>query len=154
MGERAAIEGEVAREVVEVEEVLDAAVAVAEHHHRLELLRDDGLARIGEDLGCGEVEEGRVRARLRRGPDGVAEAHVDLKVQAGCAAAGRQRRARAGVFILGADRFDGNLLAVEADRVWRHWRRGDGAQVFPDGVERAVAPAQQVEVAGRAVGLV
>jgi len=51
LGEGRPIEFEVARQMVQIEEVLDAAVAVAEDDHGLELLCNDGLARVGQNPG-------------------------------------------------------------------------------------------------------
>jgi hypothetical protein len=42
--------------MVQVEEVLDPAVAVPEDHQGFELLGNDRLTRVGKYLGCGKVE--------------------------------------------------------------------------------------------------
>jgi len=152
LGEGRAIEFEAAREMVQVEEVLDAAVSVAEYDHGLEFFRHHGLARVGEQLGRGKVEQRRVGAGLRRGPDGVAKPHVDLQREARFPAPGGQCGARAGVFVFSADRLDADALAVEADGVGRNGRRDDRTQVLADRIEGAVTPAKQIEVARRPVG--
>ena len=41
---------------MQIKEILDPAVAVAQDHHRLKFLRDDRLARVGKHLGDGKVE--------------------------------------------------------------------------------------------------
>ena len=51
------VEFEVAREIVDIEEILDATVAFTEDDHGFELLRDHGLLRIGEYARCRKVEQ-------------------------------------------------------------------------------------------------
>ena len=135
--------------MVEVEEVLDAAVAGAEHDHRLELLRDHCLPRVGEQLGPGEVEQRGVRARFRRRPDRVALPHVDLQHEARFSAAGRECGARAGVFVLGPNGFQPDAIAVEVEGVRRNRRGNDGTEIVPDRVQRSIAAAQEIQVEGR-----
>jgi hypothetical protein len=72
--------------------------------------------------------------------------------QTSLAAPGVQRGARAGVLVLRADRFDASALAVEAHRIRRDHGGGDRAQVLADRLERAVATAQQIEIARRPIG--
>jgi hypothetical protein len=138
--------------MVEVEEIFDAAVPVAERYHRLELLRDHGLARIGEQLGCRRVEQGRVGARLRRGPDRVAEPHVDLEHEARLTAVRAQRRTSPNVLVLGPDRLEADAITVERDSVGRSGSRRDRPKVVANRFERTVAAAQEIEVERRAVG--
>jgi hypothetical protein len=66
----------------------------------------------------------------------------------------RQRRAGAGVLVLGANRLDADRARVELDpvRVYRH--RADRLEVCADGVERALSLPQQIQIARRAVGLI
>jgi hypothetical protein len=48
--------------------------------HRVELLGDDGLRRVGGKLGRGKIEQHRQAGGSRARDDGVAKADVDLQV--------------------------------------------------------------------------
>jgi hypothetical protein len=139
---------------MQVEEVLDPAIAVSEDHQGFELLGDDCLTRVGEHLGCGKVEQRRIRARLRGGPHRIAKPQVELQHEARRAAAGRQRHPCTGVLVLGTDRLNADRLGVEDDGVGGHLGRAYDLEVGANRLEGTAPSAQKVEVARGAVGLV
>src|SRR3989442_422116 len=53
------VECESARQVMQVEEILDTTVAVAENHERFQLFGDHGLARVGKNFRRRKVEQRR-----------------------------------------------------------------------------------------------
>src|SRR6187431_3013698 len=110
---RRAVELEPAGEVVKVEEVLDATVPCAQNDEGLELLRDDGFWGISQGLGRRKVEQPRVDRASWRRPYRIADSHVDLQPEARRVASRRQDHARAGRFVLGANRVETNgVLSV------------------------------------------
>ncbi len=89
LGQGLPVELEVAREMVQIEEVLDPAVPVAENHHRFKLLRYDDLERVDPHLRRGKGEQSGVGAGSGGRPHGVTQPHVDLEHQSGRAASCR-----------------------------------------------------------------
>jgi hypothetical protein len=74
--ERPSIEFEPPREQPDVVEVLHPAVLRTEIDHRMELRRDDCLARVAGELRLREVEKRWIGNLFRRWRDDIAEAHV------------------------------------------------------------------------------
>ena len=138
---------------MQVEVVLDAAVAIAEDDQGLEFLRDHGFARVRQRLRRWETEQRWKRAGLRRRPYRIAEPHVDLQDESRRAAACGQEHTRAGVLLLGADRLDADAGRIEVDGVGIHGDRADRHQVPADRFWGSLAAAQQVQIASRPVRL-
>src|ERR1019366_6574338 len=61
----------------DVEEILHSAVANTQHHHRLELLRDDSFWRVATDDGRIEGKKNRERELRRWRFDKIAETDID-----------------------------------------------------------------------------
>lgn len=116
------------------------------HPAAAELKDDLGTRRRPREMtGRRELEQSRIPGDLRRWPDGVAQAHVDLDHQAGLAQSGRQHGPRR------RERPRRELPRCLGDRRRSPLRparplSGRFSEVLLDRAGPSIAPAQQVEV--------
>ncbi len=119
----------------------------------IELLCNDGLARVGAQTRRREVEQRRELddACLRR--DRVAEAYVHLKPHLRVRDAGDELDANAAVLLLLADEADREGAEVEAHAVVNHVDREQLGEDLAHVLDAWVAETEQVEVSGRSMRL-
>lgn len=77
------IEAEGSAEYPDVVQVLHPAVRASQCHHRLELLGNDGLSRVGTQPWRGEVEHDRIVDDFSSGLQRIAETDIDRQVESG-----------------------------------------------------------------------
>src|SRR5690606_21785267 len=106
-----------------VVEVLHGTVRVTERHHRLELLRDSGLDRVGKQLDRVAGEEGWVFDHPRAGHHHIADTEVDLYSKTYFVHTRVHQNARSFAFRILGDPFGHHAIGKEGETVRLHIER-------------------------------
>ena len=152
-GERIAIKVEVPSEYKDVVEILHPAVGDSKADHRLVLLRDGSLFRIGSNRRSRKIEKGRKGDQFRIGIHRIAKADVDLQINLGRFEHRKKFEAHARIILGFANLLAAHALRQKDKSVVFHANRADLLERPHEIGYIARAEAQQVDVARRAIRL-
>lgn len=154
-GEREIAAGEsVAAEDLLAEEVLHPGVLEPVLDHRVELLGDDRLPRVGANPSRREAEEGRVVHELRSRRHGVTDADVDLERDPRFRQPRLQLDSKAPVLLFLPDQPDTDRVGEEDEAIGRHLGTADLPEDGGQACGGHLAAGEQVEILRRPGGAI